>query len=112
NILGLLTETQVASELHVKIHTLRCWRSAGRGPAYAKLGRRIVYPQALLHQWVASQTITGDQNGKDERPTRTTAEQRQLALPNQVQKKRVDRRHRTGGYSTKRQRRLGQVGIG
>ena len=33
-------------------HTLAMWRYRGRGPAYKKLGRIVVYPGDKLAEWI------------------------------------------------------------
>jgi DNA-binding transcriptional MerR regulator len=43
-----LNEFEAAKELGVSVHALRQWRFKGRGPAYCKLGRRVVYHSADL----------------------------------------------------------------
>ena len=40
---NLLTEKQAADVLNVARGSLTNWRSAGRGPAYLRIGRRIRY---------------------------------------------------------------------
>lgn len=49
----LLTIEEAASELNVSVATLRYWRVNGRGPRSARLGRRVMYRQSDLEQWVA-----------------------------------------------------------
>lgn len=53
----LLTTQQAAELLHKPAGTLRYWRCAGYGPAYAKLGRAVVYNLEDLVDWVKSNTI-------------------------------------------------------
>lgn len=36
-------------------NTLRYWRHVGSGPKSAKLGRRIVYREADVHDWINAQ---------------------------------------------------------
>lgn len=50
--LHLVDPTEAASFLCIPVKTLACWRSQGRGPAYRKLGRRIVYTLSDLQAWV------------------------------------------------------------
>jgi hypothetical protein len=38
-----LSQVQLARRWHLSPRTLERWRSAGRGPAFLKLGGRIVY---------------------------------------------------------------------
>ena len=37
--------------------TLAHWRSEGRGPAYVKFGRRVLYRGSVLNAWIESKTI-------------------------------------------------------
>jgi hypothetical protein len=57
---GYLTEAQLAAEL--KAHTglgttrtLRTWRNQRRGPPWASLGKKIVYPVADFQAWLRDQ---------------------------------------------------------
>jgi hypothetical protein len=76
DLLGQMrSEAQVASALGVTVHTLRCWRTAGKGPDYVKVGRKVVYLEPMLNQWVMSKfSVLGDRNGKDERPVGTESQ--------------------------------------
>lgn len=42
----LLTTDEVAEELRSNVSTLAYWRGQGIGPAWAKIGRRVVYRRA------------------------------------------------------------------
>jgi len=54
---SLLSEQETASALGVSVPTLRRWRQLRIGPAYVKLGRRVVYcPNDLLNH-VKSQRV-------------------------------------------------------
>lgn len=53
-----LTPAQVAERLHVKPGTLATWRVQGTGPAYIKVGRKVLYPLAELEAWESKQTRT------------------------------------------------------
>lgn len=46
-----LTDVQASKVLGLKPQTLRNWRCLRRGPAYSKLGRRIVYLLADLEKY-------------------------------------------------------------
>jgi len=102
----LLSEHEVASMLDVTAHTLRCWRWAGRGPLYTKIGRKVKYLPLLLDQWIEEQT-----KKPGARHEETTAgienQERMLALPRDPSRLSLDRKHRLGGHQTKRLRRLG-----
>jgi hypothetical protein len=50
----LVSDIEAAKILHQKESTLATWRSAGRGPAYYKVGRRVFYSVADLGDWIAS----------------------------------------------------------
>jgi hypothetical protein len=57
---GYLTESQLAAEL--KAHTglgttrtLRSWRSRRKGPPWASLGKKIVYPVDGFRAWLRDQ---------------------------------------------------------
>lgn len=49
----LLTIGEVAEITRTPLETLRYWRSRGEGPHGFKLGRRVVYSEAALNQWIA-----------------------------------------------------------
>ena len=40
-----------------KPQTLRLWRCQGRGPAYLKLGSRVIYSGAALNEWLATRLV-------------------------------------------------------
>jgi hypothetical protein len=42
--------------------TLISWRSAGTGPAFVRIGRRVLYPLAEVEQYEKANTITHDQS--------------------------------------------------
>lgn len=50
-------DREAAALIGVSASTLRAWRSQGRGPAYARLGRRIVYPRAALERFLAENLV-------------------------------------------------------
>lgn len=56
----LLTPPEVAKHLRVGVRTLARWRSKGEGPAYSKIGNRVVYHIDDVEDFIAAQ--------KDERP--------------------------------------------
>lgn len=51
----LLTVPEVAEMTRIPEATLRWFRHAGKGPRSAKLGRRVVYKQADVLQWIEAQ---------------------------------------------------------
>lgn len=50
----VLSADQVAERLGLSVSTLAKMRLSGDGPAYAKLGRRVVYRPEDIDSWVAS----------------------------------------------------------
>jgi predicted DNA-binding transcriptional regulator AlpA len=48
----LLTTVEAAAFLRMSKHTLNGWRRNGHGPPWIRIGRRIVYEQTTLTQWV------------------------------------------------------------
>jgi hypothetical protein len=55
----LLTLVEVAAILRVPVNTLRWWRQQGAGPAFFKLGRRLVTTVGELRTWVTRQQHGG-----------------------------------------------------
>lgn len=49
----ILNAAQAAERLNLSVSTLAKKRLSGSGPAYAKLGRRVVYRIEDLDAWVA-----------------------------------------------------------
>jgi Helix-turn-helix domain len=54
-LLDLRTQAEAAEALRLSERTLERMRLTGLGPAYVKAGRRVLYRQADLEIWVASQ---------------------------------------------------------
>lgn len=50
----LLTPGDVSDYLGIPKGTLANWRSAGRGPAYLRVGRHVRYRQSAVAAWTAS----------------------------------------------------------
>jgi hypothetical protein len=50
----LLPPSDIAGSLGVEINTLAKWRCRGEGPAYLKIGSRIMYEQSALDAWLES----------------------------------------------------------
>lgn len=48
-----MREEDAAAYLGIARNTLRFWRSQGRGPAYRKLGKTVVYARQDLDAWNA-----------------------------------------------------------
>ena len=55
----LLTEEDVATQLHVSIASLRRWRLERRGPQFIKVGSLVRYRPEELEAWLASQPTGG-----------------------------------------------------
>lgn len=51
-----LTAMETAALLGVTYETLANYRSAGTGPAYEKLRRRVLYDRVSVHVWLAAAT--------------------------------------------------------
>ncbi len=47
-----LTPAEAAKVLRISSRTLARWREDNQGPAYSKLGRRILYRRDAVQQWV------------------------------------------------------------
>lgn len=61
-------EQETANRVGVKPKTLANWRSLGRGPAFLKLGARVVYDDADVDAWLSKQrrTSTSDPGRADQ----------------------------------------------
>ena len=55
----LLTTTEVADMTRLPEATIRWFRHAGKGPRSAKLGRRVVYRESDVLQWIEDQFAAG-----------------------------------------------------
>jgi predicted site-specific integrase-resolvase len=58
-MLNLLTEEDVAKQLHVSLAALRRWRLEGRGPKFIKVSALVRYRPEELEDWLASQPTGG-----------------------------------------------------
>ena len=47
-----MDEFKAAKKLGVSVHTLRMWRHKGRGPVYARIGRRCIYIERDLETYL------------------------------------------------------------
>ena len=54
----LLSETEAAQILTVKVATLRRWRWAGQGPKFLKIGAAVRYNTQTLTDYLASRERT------------------------------------------------------
>jgi hypothetical protein len=50
----LLTEEEVARQLHVSIASLRRWRLERRGPQFIKVGSLVRYRPEQIESWLAA----------------------------------------------------------
>jgi predicted DNA-binding transcriptional regulator AlpA len=98
-----LTDQQVAKWLGVNAKTLAKWRSSGYGPKAARFGRSVRYYPEDVEEFI-----------RESKETKTAAGPEgaggTLALPVQNQRVRVQRKYRTGGHRTTRERRAGNPG--
>lgn len=51
----IIREGEVAELTGIARGTLAYWRGIGKGPRWAKLGRRVVYRRADVERWVDEQ---------------------------------------------------------
>jgi hypothetical protein len=58
--LGYLTDDELAELRGVERTSLRNERSKGRGPAFTRMGRQIVYPIDGVRAWLAANTTKPD----------------------------------------------------
>jgi len=56
NVAKVVTTVEAARVLGLSESTLAKLRLNGNGPLYCKLGRRVVYREADLEQWLQSRT--------------------------------------------------------
>jgi hypothetical protein len=54
----LLSEKELQAQIPtISLHTLRAWRLYGKGPAFIKLGRRVLYSEVAINDWLAANTM-------------------------------------------------------
>jgi len=53
----LLTEQSAAERLHLSVKTLQAWRVRGFGPAFVRLGRRVLYRTSSLQEYIEANTF-------------------------------------------------------
>lgn len=61
----VLSPEQAARSLGISVSTLAKMRLSGKGPVYAKLGRRVVYLPADLNTWVAASRFNSTSEYQD-----------------------------------------------
>ena len=47
-----LTQKQLAELLHQSLRTIERWRTDGEGPVFTKAGRRVLYRQSDIDEWL------------------------------------------------------------
>lgn len=52
-----LRDHEAAEFLSISTATLRAWRSQGRGPAFSRLGRRVVYRSEALERFLFENAV-------------------------------------------------------
>jgi len=50
-------EREAAKRMGLKVQTLRNWRHQRRGPAYLKLGRRVLYREHDLNDYMEKNRV-------------------------------------------------------
>lgn len=55
-----LTNREVANILGVHPATLVRWRMEGKGPAFVKVGTKVVYPKGEVAEWLASRVVLSE----------------------------------------------------
>ena len=73
-MLDLLTEDDVAKQLHVSVASLRRWRLLGRGPQFHKVGALVRYRPEEVEAWLVGQPTGGV--SRERREARLEANQR------------------------------------
>ena len=68
---ALLTEEEVAEQLHVSVASLRRWRLERRGPQFIKVGSLVRYRPEDLEIWLAALPTGG--SGAAEKQTHLRA---------------------------------------
>lgn len=59
-----LTQSEVAEMLHhTTTATLRWWRHQDRGPRSMKVGKRVLYKPADVHDWLAAEEAATARGG-------------------------------------------------
>lgn len=52
-----LTQKQVADLLHISTRTLERLRTEGGGPRYFKAGRRVLYSESAINDWLQNRSF-------------------------------------------------------
>jgi predicted site-specific integrase-resolvase len=64
---GLMSDADVATMLKVSKNTLRIWRKEGRGPAFIKLKKAVLYRLSDVERWLDTRVVD---------PVRSTPQQK------------------------------------
>lgn len=59
----ILTTAEVSETTGIPSETLRYWRHRGEGPRSFKLGRRVVYSEQDLTEWIEARRSAGHPQG-------------------------------------------------
>jgi hypothetical protein len=59
-----LKEVDLSERWGISVRTIQRWRWKGKGPAYLKLGGRVVYRLCDVEAWEASNRKPGDEDAK------------------------------------------------
>lgn len=94
----LLTPEQTATVLGISEKTLAGWRSAKRGPDYAKIGSLVRYRDRDLDSWLEDSIRRPEESA-------VTHQGRDVALPVQGKRNHLRQNNRLGGHKKKRERR-------
>ena len=54
----LITTAMLAKELHVTVRACEKWRLYGTGPAFCKIGRKVLYRRQNVREWIEARTCT------------------------------------------------------
>ena len=57
NTIKLMTETELADQLHVSIKLLQKMRREGTGPKYLKIGRLVRYHEKDINEYLMAVTL-------------------------------------------------------
>ncbi len=64
-----INEHELATQLGIRVATLRKWRLFGRGPQFVRFGRAVRYPTDRLVGWLASRSGGGEPASLESRPS-------------------------------------------
>lgn len=93
------TPAEVGDLIKIAPATLATWRTKGIGPAYLKVGGKVVYPVSELERWLTSRLTRTEESHAPTKPRRNLV----LAPPNQ--RTRLQGLNRSRRHKTKQDRR-------